>query len=55
MLRGETPADFGNRMRNMYLPQMASYRRSLSILSKIEPEKIRTVLLLVESATAVEV
>lgn len=55
MLRGETPADFGNRMKNMYLSQMASYRRSLSILSKIEPEKIRTVLLLVESATAVEV
>jgi len=54
MMRGESVGDFENRMRTMYASQMQSYKRALTALAKIAPAKIKAVLLLVESDTAVE-
>jgi len=52
---GESDDAFAERMRSLYVPQMAAYRRALNLLTGIPADRIAAALLLVSSGQAVPV
>ena len=53
--KGEDAASFESRMKDEYAGQMAAYRKALSGLCGLPPDRIRTTLLLASTGTSAEV